>query len=118
MLKRQFKIKSGKVEYVLESSINIGDDILQRELSSTSDEKMKTIIATIQKEQNQIIRNDKASVLVIQGVAGSGKTSIALHRVAYMLYRYKDWLSADNVAIISPNKVFADYISNVLPEFI
>lgn len=116
VLKRQFKIKSGKVEYVLESSINIGDDILQRELSSTSDEKMKTIIATIQKEQNQIIRNDKASVLVIQGVAGSGKTSIALHRVAYMLYRYKDWLSADNVAIISPNKVFADYISNVLPE--
>lgn len=116
VLKRQFKIKSGQVEYVLESSINIGDDILQRELSSTSDEKMKTIIATIQKEQNQIIRNDKANVLVIQGVAGSGKTSIALHRVAYMLYRYKDWLSADNVAIISPNKVFADYISNVLPE--
>lgn len=116
VLKRQFKIKSGRMEYPLESSINIGDDILQRELSSNSDEKMKTIIATIQKEQNQIIRNDKATVLVIQGVAGSGKTSIALHRVAYMLYRYKDWLSADNVAIMSPNKVFADYISNVLPE--
>lgn len=116
VLKRQFKIKSGQLEYALESSINIGDDILQRELSSTSDEKMKTIIATIQKEQNQIIRNDKASVLIIQGVAGSGKTSIALHRVAYMLYRYKDRLSANNVVIMSPNKVFADYISNVLPE--
>lgn len=116
VLKRQFKITSGQLEYALESSINIGDDILQRELSSTSDEKMKTIIATIQREQNQIIRNDKANVLVIQGVAGSGKTSIALHRVAYLLYRYKDWLSADNIAIMSPNKVFADYISNVLPE--
>lgn len=114
--KRQFKIKDGQMEYVLESAINIDDDILQRELSSTSDEKMKTIIATIQKEQNQIIRNDKADILVIQGVAGSGKTSIALHRVAYLLYRYKDQITADRVVIISPNKVFADYISNVLPE--
>ena len=116
VLKRQYKIKNGQMEYALESSINIDDDVLQRELSSTSDEKMKTIIATIQKEQNQIIRNDKANVLVIQGVAGSGKTSIALHRVAYLLYRYKDRLSANNVVIMSPNKVFADYISNVLPE--
>lgn len=114
--KRQFKIRDGQMEYVLESAINIGDDILQKELSNTSDEKMKSIIATIQKEQNQIIRNDKAKVLIIQGVAGSGKTSIALHRVAYLLYRYKDQLSANNVVIISPNKVFADYISNVLPE--
>lgn len=116
VLKRQFKIKNGQMEYALESAINIDDDILQRELSTTSDKKMQTIIATIQKEQNHIIRNDKANVLVIQGVAGSGKTSIALHRVAYLLYRYKDRLSADNVVIISPNKVFADYISNVLPE--
>jgi len=114
--KRQFRINNGELEYALESAVNINDDILQRELSSTSDDKMKTIIATIQKEQNQIIRNDKSEVLIIQGVAGSGKTSIALHRVAYLLYRYKDYLSADNVAIISPNKVFADYISGVLPE--
>jgi len=116
VLKRQFKIKNEQMEYALESAVNIDDDILQRELSSTSDEKMKTIIATIQKEQNKIIRNDKADTLVIQGVAGSGKTSIALHRVAYLLYRYKNQISADNVVIISPNKVFADYISNVLPE--
>lgn len=114
--KRQFKIKDGRMEYVLESAINIDDDVLQRELSHTSDEKMKSIIATIQKEQNQIIRNDQANVLIIQGVAGSGKTSIALHRVAYLLYRYKERLSANHVVIISPNKVFADYISNVLPE--
>lgn len=114
--KRQFKIKNGELEYALECSINIQDDILQRELSHTSDEKMKSIIVTIQKEQNLIIRNEKAGTLLIQGVAGSGKTSIALHRIAYLLYRFKDKLSAKNVTILSPNKVFGDYISNVLPE--
>lgn len=72
---------------------------------------MKSIISTIQKEQNQIIRNDKADTLIIQGVAGSGKTSIALHRIAFLLYRFKDKISANNVIILSPNKVFGDYIS-------
>ncbi|MGE5396421.1 MAG: HelD family protein [Chitinophagales bacterium] len=114
--KRQFKIKHGEMEYALESSVNIQDDILQRELSHTSDEKMKSIITTIQKEQNLVIRNETAETLLIQGVAGSGKTSIALHRIAYLLYRFKDRLSAENVVILSPNKVFGDYISNVLPE--
>ncbi|HHN8463206.1 HelD family protein [Clostridioides difficile] len=114
--KRQFKIKNRKLEYALESSINIQDDILQKELSHTSDEKMKSIISTIQKEQNKIIRNDKADTLIIQGVAGSGKTSIVLHRIAFLLYRFKDKISANNVIILSPNKVFGDYISNVLPE--
>jgi DNA helicase-2/ATP-dependent DNA helicase PcrA len=104
------------MQYFNESSVNINDDILQRELSSTSDEKMKNIVATIQKEQNVVIRNDTSQVLVIQGVAGSGKTSIALHRVAFLLYRHKDTLTSRNVLIVSPNKVFADYISNVLPE--
>jgi len=114
--KRQFKIKNGVMEYALESSVNIQDNILQQELSHTSDEKMKSIIATIQKEQNRIIRNEKAGTLMIQGVAGSGKTSIALHRIAFLLYRFKDRLSAKNVTILSPNKVFGDYISNILPE--
>lgn len=114
--KRQFKIKNGIMEYALESSANIQDDVLQQELSHTSDEKMKSIIATIQKEQNLIIRNENAGTLIIQGVAGSGKTSIALHRIAFLLYRFKDRLSAKNVTILSPNKVFGDYISNVLPE--
>ena len=116
MRKRQFQIRNGEMEYALESSANIQDDILQRELSHTSDEKMKSIIATIQKEQNRIIRNEQAGTLLIQGVAGSGKTSIALHRIAYLLYRFKDTLSARNVVILSPNKVFGDYIANVLPE--
>lgn len=114
--KRQFRIKNGMMEYALESSVNIQDDILQQELSRTSDEKMKSIIATIQKEQNQIIRNEKAHTMIIQGVAGSGKTSIALHRIAYLLYRFKNRLTAKNVTIISPNRVFGDFISNVLPE--
>lgn len=114
--KRQFKIKNGIMEYALESSVVIRDDLLQQELSHSSDEKMKSIIATIQKEQNIIIRNENTGTLIIQGVAGSGKTSIALHRIAYLLYRFKDKLSAKNVTIISPNRVFGDYISNVLPE--
>lgn len=114
--KRQFKIKDGVMEYALESSAHVQDDILQKELSHTSDEKMKSIISTIQKEQNRIIRNGKAQTLIIQGVAGSGKTSIALHRIAFLLYRFKKQLNARNVVILSPNKVFGDYISNVIPE--
>lgn len=114
--KRQFKIKNGIMEYALESSANVQDDVLSRELSHTSDEKMKSIISTIQKEQNQIIRNEKAETMIIQGVAGSGKTSIALHRIAFLLYRFKGKLSARNVTILSPNKVFGDYIANVIPE--
>ena len=115
-LKRQFKITKSKMDYVLESALSIGDEVLQRELSNTSDQRMKNIVATIQKEQNRIIRNERTDTLIIQGVAGSGKTSIALHRVAYFLYKYREYLSAENVVVISPNKVFADYISNVLPE--
>lgn len=114
--KRQFSIKNGRMEYALETSANIQDDVLQKELSHTSSEKMKTIISTIQKEQNQIIRDENTKTLIIQGAAGSGKTSIALHRIAFLLYRYKDQLSARNVTILSPNKVFGDYISNVIPE--
>ena len=115
-LKRQFKIKNSIMEYALESSISINDEVLQKELNNTTDQKMKNIVATIQREQNKIIRNENSDVLVIQGVAGSGKTSIALHRVAFFLYKYKERLMAQNISIISPNKVFADYISNVLPE--
>lgn len=116
VLKRQFKISRGELEFAFDSSQNIQDDILQQELAHTSDEKMKSIISTIQKEQNRIIREEEADVMIIQGVAGSGKTSIALHRVAFLLYRFRDTIKAENVTIISPNKVFGDYISGVLPE--
>ncbi|WP_233157269.1 MULTISPECIES: HelD family protein [Amycolatopsis] len=114
--KRQYKISGGHLEYMFDSSLSIGDDVLQRELSRSADDKMRNIVATIQREQNAVIRNETAQVLILQGVAGSGKTSIALHRVAFLLYRFKDTLSSDNVMILSPNKVFGDYIANVLPE--
>ena len=115
-LKRQYRIRNGKMEYMIESSLTVHDDILQKELSSNSDDKMKNIVTTIQREQNRIIRNEDAHALIIQGVAGSGKTSIALHRIAYLLYTLKGTISSKDILIISPNKVFADYISNVLPE--
>ena len=115
-LKRQYRIRNGKMEYMLESSLTVHDDILQKELSANADDKMKNIVTTIQREQNRIIRNEEAPVLIIQGVAGSGKTSIALHRIAYLLYAQKGDISSKDILIVSPNKVFADYISNVLPE--
>lgn len=114
--KRQYKIQGGQLQYMFDSALNISDDVLQRELGQSADDRMKNIVATIQREQNAVIRNETAEVLILQGVAGSGKTSIALHRVAFLLYRFKDTLSSDNVMILSPNKVFGDYISDVLPE--
>lgn len=115
-LKRQYRIRGGKMEFMIESALTVHDDILQKELSSNADNKMKNIVATIQREQNRIIRNEDIRTLIIQGVAGSGKTSIALHRIAYLLYTFRDSISSKDILIISPNKVFSDYISNVLPE--
>jgi DNA helicase II / ATP-dependent DNA helicase PcrA len=116
LLKRQYRIRKGKMEYMLESSLNIHDEVLQKELSKSSDDKMNHIVATIQRSQNAIIRNESSRELIIQGVAGSGKTSIALHRIAFLLYRFRNEISSPDILILSPNKVFADYISNVLPE--
>ena len=115
-LKRQYRIRGGKMEFMIESALTVHDDILQKELSSNADDKMKNIVATIQREQNRIIRNEDIRTLIIQGVAGSGKTSIALHRIACLLYTFRDSISSKDILIISPNKVFSDYISNVLPE--
>lgn len=115
-LKRQYRIRGGKMEFMIESALTVHDDILQKELSSNADDKMKNIVATIQREQNRIIRNEDIRTLIIQGVAGSGKTSIALHRIAYLLYTFRDSISSKDILIVSPNKVFSDYISNVLPE--
>lgn len=115
-LKRQYRIRGGKMEFMIESALTVHDDILQKELSSNTDDKMKNIVATIQREQNRIIRNEDIRTLIIQGVAGSGKTSIALHRIAYLLYTFRDSISSKDILIVSPNKVFSDYISNVLPE--
>jgi DNA helicase II / ATP-dependent DNA helicase PcrA len=115
-LKRQYRIRDGRMEFMIENSLNIHDEVLQKELSKSSDDRMKNIVATIQRDQNAVIRNETAPVMIIQGVAGSGKTSIALHRVAFLLYRFRETIRSKDILIISPNKVFADYISNVLPE--
>lgn len=114
--KRQYKIENSELKYVFETNLSIHDEVLQKELGGASDDKMRNIVSTIQRDQNAIIRNESSKVLVIQGVAGSGKSSIALHRVAYLLYRNKESLSSTDMLIISPNEVFSDYISNVLPE--
>ena len=115
-LKRQYKIRDGKMEFMIENAVNIHDEILQQELSKSADDKMRNIVATIQRDQNAVIRNEAATVMIIQGVAGSGKTSIALHRIAFLLYRFREEIRASDILILSPNKVFSDYISNVLPE--
>ena len=114
--KWQYKIRGGKMIYAFESDTKIDDEILKRELGQNGDTKLKNIVRTIQKEQNAIIRNTKDQILVIQGAAGSGKTSIALHRIAYLLYHDRKNLKSSNVLILSPNSVFGDYISHILPE--
>lgn len=114
--KWQYKIRGGKMIYAFESDTKIDDEILKQELGQNGDTKLKNIVRTIQKEQNAIIRNTRDNILVIQGGAGSGKTSIALHRIAYLLYHERNNLKSSNVLILSPNSVFADYISHILPE--
>jgi len=115
-LKRQFIIKHGLIEGMFDTGVTIGDQMLQQALGNNASTTMKSIVATIQKEQNQIIRNERSNLLIVQGVAGSGKTSAALQRIAYLMYRYREELNADNVMLFSPNPLFSSYISNVLPE--
>ena len=114
--KWQYKIRNGRMVYGFESDVKIDDEILKQELGNSGDAQLKSIVRTIQKEQNEIIRNTKDRILVIQGAAGSGKTSIALHRIAYLLYHDRKNLRSSNILILSPNSVFADYISHILPE--
>ena len=114
--KWQYKIRGGKMIYEFESDVKIDDEILKAELGSNGDVQLKNIIRTIQKEQNAIIRNTSDRIMVIQGAAGSGKTSIALHRIAYLLYHDRKNLKSSSVLVLSPNGVFADYISHILPE--
>ncbi|MDE5630757.1 MAG: hypothetical protein K2I70_04070, partial [Bacilli bacterium] len=113
--KRQYRIEKGKLKHVFDTNINIDDEILQEVLAESSNEKMKNIVNTIQAEQNAIIRDDKTKTIIVQGIAGSGKTSVALHRIAFLLYKM-EYLTSTNVLIFSPNDVFTEYISNVLPD--
>ncbi len=116
-LKRQYKIENSKLNYYFDSSTGINDEILQEALGHNSSSKMKNIVETIQKEQDIIIRDIDSDLLIVQGSAGSGKTSIALHRIAFLLYVGLGLkLQSNNIIIISPNSIFSDYISDVLPE--
>jgi DNA helicase-2/ATP-dependent DNA helicase PcrA len=115
-LKRQFVIRGGTIALLFDTGVTIGDELLQQVLSRTSDAQMKSIVATIQKEQNRIIRNDRTRMLIVQGAAGSGKTSAALQRVAYLLYKHRDTLRSDQMVLFSPNTMFNSYVSSVLPE--
>ncbi|MEG1016080.1 MAG: AAA family ATPase [Bacilli bacterium] len=113
--KRQYKIIDSRLVRVFDNDINVQDDLLQEVLASASSDHMKNIVNTIQKEQNSVIRNIKDKNLIVQGIAGSGKTSVALHRIAFLLYKVKN-LKSNNILIFSPNNVFTEYISSVLPE--
>ncbi len=115
-LRRQIKIDKGELQYVFDNGINITDPILMEELGKTSDAKLKTVINTIQREQNQVIRDLSADLLLVQGSAGSGKTSVALHRIAFLLYRFRKSLTSQDVVVFSPSEVFSAYIAEVLPD--
>lgn len=114
-LKRQYKIEDGKLNYYIDSNMIIDDDILMEQLSKNASSKMHEIASTIQKEQNILIRNEKFENTIVQGVAGSGKTSIAMHRVSYLLFKYRKQLKSEDILVLSPSELFADYIDEVLP---
>lgn len=113
--KRQYIIEDAELKNIFDNDLNISDSLLQEVLAEESSDKMKNIVNTIQEEQNKVIRNTKDKNLIVEGIAGSGKTSVALHRIAFLLYRIPN-LTSNNVVVFTPNKVFSEYISNVLPE--
>lgn len=113
--KRQYKIENNELVGVFDNSLNINDEVLQEVLATESSEKMKNVVNTIQQEQNKVIRNLEDNNLIVQGIAGSGKTTVALHRIAFLLYRLER-LSSNNILIFSPNNIFTEYISDVLPS--
>ncbi|MFK2827020.1 RNA polymerase recycling motor HelD [Bacillus sp. B190/17] len=114
--KWQYLIRGGVIQSMFDTSLTIGDEILQQVLGKGTDKHMHSIVATIQQEQNRIIRHDRGRMLIVHGAAGSGKTSAALQRIAYLLYKYRDRLNADQIILFSPNSMFNSYVSNVLPE--
>ncbi|MBP3631193.1 MAG: AAA family ATPase [Clostridia bacterium] len=115
-LKRQYKVEGDKILEIFDTDTQVVDNVLSKLLSTTGSTKMRNIVATIQKEQNKIIRKQDIDILAVQGPAGSGKTSVALHRIAYLLYADKENLNKTNMLILSPNEAFSDYISDVLPQ--
>ena len=114
--RRQYKVKYDELLQVLDADIYVGDEVLQSLLSDTAKEKMKSIVATIQSDQNIVIRSSNKDNLIVLGPPGSGKTSVAMQRIAFLLYEYRQTMNARSILLISPSDLFNDYISNVLPE--
>ena len=115
-LKRQYRMEEGRLKYYVDTTLNIDDAMLLDILSGATSRHMRQIVATIQSEQNAAIRQETARVVSVVGGAGSGKTSVAMHRAAYLMYRRRDVLDASKIMILSPSKAFSDYISDVIPE--
>ncbi len=116
LLKRQFNIENQKLISYQDVDTVANDELLKPYLSSSADNRLKNIVSTIQKEQNEIIREPLNKNIIVQGVAGSGKTTVALHRIAYLVYNYRDTVKPNQYLVIGPNKFFVSYISNVLPD--
>ncbi|MFC6171457.1 RNA polymerase recycling motor HelD [Loigolactobacillus jiayinensis] len=114
--KRQFLIEHGEIKNLFDTNETVGDSMLQHVLGADSDEYMRNIVATIQQEQNDIIRDTKHDILIVQGVAGSGKTSAILQRIAFLLYHSRESLNSEQMILFSPNRLFSHYISEVLPS--
>ncbi|MCA1032576.1 AAA family ATPase [Bacillus timonensis] len=115
-LKRQYVIDKGKLEEIRDIDLTTNDELLQKSLSASASNRLTDIVSTIQEEQNKVIRADLNKPIIVQGAAGSGKTTIALHRIAYFIYTYSEYFSPDQLMILAPNRLFLDYISEVLPE--
>lgn len=115
-LKRQFSIDKGSLKEIFDIDITTNDEFLQGYLGASADNRLKDIVSTIQWEQNRVIRSDMWKPLIVQGAAGSGKTTIALHRIAYLIYTYEKSFTPENFMIIAPSRLFLNYISEVLPE--
>ena len=116
LLKRHFRIVNGHLVFMFDNSLTIYDEMLQETLEAATGDRMRSIVNTIQREQNRVIRGESRGALVVQGSAGSGKTVIALHRAAYLLYKHRTTMSGKNIMMFSPGGLFADYTSPVLPE--
>ncbi len=115
-LKRQYKMEKGQLIYYVDTNLSIDDEMLLDILSGSASRHMRQIVSTIQAEQNAVIRSDENKVISVVGAAGSGKTSVALHRAAYLMYHQRDRLDASKIQILSPSTAFSEYISTVLPE--
>lgn len=115
-LKRQYKMENGQLKFYVDTQLNIDDDVLLDILSGSASQHMRQIVSTIQSEQNAAIRCDDKKVVSVVGSAGSGKTSVAMHRAAFLMYRRRDLLDASRIQILSPSTAFSEYISTVLPE--